>query len=68
MPVGSDTAALRQAFLEAFAAQARGEFGPNTQVAMNRPPAYIAGQPVLVSETNGQAVYTVRMQGYVFAP
>jgi len=68
MPVGSDAAALRQAFLEAFAAQARGEFGPNTQVAMNRPPAYIAGQPVLVSETNGQAVYTVRMQGYVFAP
>jgi len=68
MPVGSDTAALRQAFLEAFAAQARGEFGPNTQVAMNRPPAYIAGQPVLVSETNGQAVYMVRMQGYVFAP
>jgi serine/threonine-protein kinase len=67
--VGSpDAAGLRAAFLEAFAAQARAEFGPTTQVNLNSPPAYVGGAPALVSEGGGQSIYSARMQGYVYAP
>jgi hypothetical protein len=67
--VGSpDAAGLRAAFLEAFAAQARAEFGDSTQVNLNSPPAYVGGAPALLSEAGGQATYSARMQGYIYAP
>lgn len=67
LPEGADASAIREAFLAAFADRARAEYGPSTQVAMNRPPAYI-GSPVESSRAAGQVTYRVTMQGYVFQP
>ncbi len=68
VPANPEAGALREAFLEAFAARAQAEFGASTQVNLNSPPAYVGGAPILVSEEGGQATYSARMQGYVYAP
>lgn len=64
---GADAAAVRQAFLEAYAARAQAEYGPTARVNTNVPPGYIGGAPALVSDDGAQKTYTATVQGYLFA-
>jgi len=67
VPSGADQAAIREAFLTAFAQRAAAELGPGTQIFQNRPPSYI-GSPQQVSDDGAQATYRATVEGYVYRP
>jgi len=67
VPEGADSAAIRAAFVAAFAAQAQAEFGPDTLINPNAPPTPI-GTPLELDRTAGQVTYSARVQGYVYVP
>lgn len=66
LPAGSDAETIRRAFDEAFLAAARAEYGPSTQVNPNVPLSYVGGQPAQIAEENGQATYSVQVQGFIY--
>jgi serine/threonine-protein kinase len=67
LPDTADDATVRTALREAFAEQARAEFGPSVVINQNVPPSVVGGidkQPA----DGGNAVYKAQMQGLLLAP
>jgi serine/threonine-protein kinase len=64
VPPGKD---VREAYTEAFLAQARMQYGQGTTINSNAPPAFV-GDPEQLSDDAGGTKYRATMQGFIFVP
>ncbi|NTW01569.1 MAG: protein kinase [Oscillochloris sp.] len=68
VPSGSDATTIRNAFIAAFEAQAKAQYGSDTRINMNVAPSAIGGQATLINETNTVSTYQATFQGFIYTP
>ena len=68
VPAGSSAAAIREAFMQAYAEAVTQEFGPTARINPNAPPTFEGGAPVQTSSDASGETYRVTVNGRISAP